>query len=154
MPKKKRVVMCWDVGWCHMIVMGGRTVSTQSRASDHVKTSSRAVRSSSNGNSSSTRRLRFFLQICYCATRATAREARITNKRSIHSRSKSRSTEGRHSRLQKQTQRKQEASTTMRRQKLSSCCVPWKSAPCISPRNSTERADIVDQGSAEHWRRR
>ena len=53
------VAMFCDLGSIHMIVTGGKTISTQSTASDHVKTSSRAVRSNSNGNSSSgTRRWR------------------------------------------------------------------------------------------------
>ena len=44
--KRQDVAMFWDFGSIHMIVTGGSTV--QHAAGDHVKTSSRAVRNSSN----------------------------------------------------------------------------------------------------------
>ena len=47
------VAMFQDLGSFHMTVTGGRTVSAQNTAGDHVKTSSRAVRSSNNESSSS-----------------------------------------------------------------------------------------------------
>ena len=50
--KLQDVAMFWDFGSIRMIVTGGMTVSTQDTACDHAKTSSRAVRNSSNECSS------------------------------------------------------------------------------------------------------
>ena len=71
------VAMFCDLGSIHMIVTGGKTISTQSTASDHVKTSSRAVRSSNGNSSSGTRRWRKMgLGDMLYTHRATAKETR------------------------------------------------------------------------------
>ena len=49
--------MFWDFGSMH-IVTGGRTVSAQNTAGDHVETNARAVRNSSSGSGSGRRSIR------------------------------------------------------------------------------------------------